>query len=354
MKKVKLLNGDNIKLLKTLPDNSIDSVVTDPPYALTPSKGAKAGFMGKLWDAEVPSVEFWSEVFRVLKPGGHVLSFGGTRTYHRMVVNIEDAGFEIRDQIQWLYGSGFPKSCNVSKQIDKKYGRIGYDLSEIKTKLKELYKSSGKTMAKIDDECGFKASGYLRIEHRDDDGWGEALPTLERWKIISNVIGCSANVFNEYKSYFEQAEREVVGKSKAGFLENNAVFELNNEGYGDYDLTKSKTKEGVEWEGWGSALKPANEPICLARKPLSEKSIAENVLKWRTGGINVDGCRVGTETIISRPGMKVGNFQGVDSNSKKQNDLITENEGRFPANLILDESAAEMLDEQSGIVSQGH
>ena len=114
MKQIKLMLGDNIESLKKLPDNSIDSIVTDPPYGLS--------FMNKKWDYEVPSVEFWQEVLRVLKPGGHVLSFGGTRTYHRMVVNMEDAGFEIRDQIMWIYGSGFPKSLNIGKSFDKKSG----------------------------------------------------------------------------------------------------------------------------------------------------------------------------------------------------------------------------------------
>jgi site-specific DNA-methyltransferase (adenine-specific) len=111
MSKTKLMLGDNIESLKKLPDNSVDSIVSDPPYGLS--------FMNKRWDYDVPSVEFWKEVYRVLKPGGHVLSFGGTRTYHRMVVNIEDAGFEIRDQIMWLYGSGFPKSLNIQKTILK-------------------------------------------------------------------------------------------------------------------------------------------------------------------------------------------------------------------------------------------
>lgn len=111
---MKLLLGDCLEQMKTLEDNSVDAVVTDPPYGLA--------FMGKKWDYDVPSVDIWREVYRVLKPGGHVLSFGGTRTYHRMVVNIEDAGFEIRDQVMWIYGSGFPKSHNVSKAIDKMAG----------------------------------------------------------------------------------------------------------------------------------------------------------------------------------------------------------------------------------------
>jgi DNA modification methylase len=120
-KRVKLYQGDNIESLKKLPDNSIDSIVSDPPYGLS--------FMGKKWDYDVPSVEFWSEVYRVLKPGGHVLSFGGTRTYHRLASRIEDAGFEIRDQIQWLMGSGFPKSLNVKKTI----------LKDLEKELKEKY-----------------------------------------------------------------------------------------------------------------------------------------------------------------------------------------------------------------------
>ena len=262
-KKVKLLNGDNIELLKKLPENSIDSIVTDPPYGLS--------FMGKKWDYDVPSVEFWKEVYRVLKPGGHVLSFGGTRTYHRMTVNIEDAGFEIRDQIMWLYGSGFPKSHNIGKSVDKVRGNE----REVVGKL-ENYQN--------------KSSG-----------------------------GANSHMMEEVKPRI------------------------------DLDITKGTS----EWEGWGTALKPANEPICVARKPLSEKTIADNVLKWGTGGINIDGCRVGTETITSKPGMKPGNFQGVDSNSTKQNDLEHSYEGRFPANIILDEEAGRVLDEQSGVSGGG-
>jgi site-specific DNA-methyltransferase (adenine-specific) len=257
MKKTKLMLGDNISSLKKLPDNSVDSIVSDPPYGLS--------FMNKKWDYDVPSVEFWKEVYRVLKPGGHVLSFGGTRTYHRMVVNIEDAGFEIRDQIMWLYGSGFPKSHNIGKAVDKLEGN----------------------------------------------------------------------------------DREVVGK-----LENKGdIRGLNgldgsisgSRPYIDIDVTKGQS----EWEGWGTALKPANEPICVAHRPLSEKSVAENVLKWGTGGINIDGCRVGTD-IIKTNGR--GNMNGSTPIVPQKEDFVGgEHEGRFPANIILDEIAGEFLDEQSGI-----
>ncbi len=270
MKTHKLMKGNNIDLLKSLPDNSIDSVVTDPPYALTPSKGAKAGFMGKLWDAEVPSVDFWKEVYRVLKPGGHVLSFGGTRTYHRMVVNIEDAGFEIRDQIMWLYGSGFPKSHNIGKSVDKIEGN-------------------------------------------------------ER-EVVGDIIYADGS-----------KSRKTSQSFQAG-------------GNGDIIGDTVKTKGQSKYEGWGTALKPANEPICVARKPLSEKTIADNVIKWGTGGINVDGCRVGTTGGTERSGLSPYNEQGW----RVGHTVVEKEEGRFPANIILDETAAELLDEQSGIVNQGH
>jgi DNA modification methylase len=255
MNKVKLMQGDNIESLKKLPENSIDSIVTDPPYGLS--------FMGKKWDYDVPSVEFWKEAYRVLKPGGHILSFGGTRTYHRMVVNIEDAGFEIRDQIMWLYGSGFPKSHNIGKSVDKIRGN----------------------------------------------------------------------------------KREVVGnnpnhRTTAGLLEL---------GFQDGKESSSITKGTSEWEGWGTALKPANEPICVARKPISEKTIVANVLKWGTGGINIDGCRIGSEVITTPVG---SNDSRDDETLFKLNSTIHHKreettEGRFPANIILDEEVGKVLGEPS-------
>ena len=246
---MQILNGNNLDLLKTLPDNSVDSVVTDPPYGLS--------FMNKKWDYDVPSVEFWKEAYRVLKHGGHVLSFGGTRTYHRMVVNMEDAGFEIRDQIMWLYGSGFPKSLNIGKAIDKIQGNEREDL--------------GKS-------------------------------PVERLNIPENDV---------YKA-------GIRGK--------------------EWRITKGQS----EWEGWGTALKPANEPICLARKPLSEKSVAENVLKYGTGGINIDGCRVATDDEISNHNRsaKSATSKGKFGDSKEQETHQTDGQkiGRFPANVIHDGS----------------
>lgn len=260
--KFKLMKGNNLELLNELPDNSIDSVVTDPPYGLS--------FMNKKWDYDVPSVEFWKKIYQKLKPGGHILSFGGTRTYHRMVVNMEDAGFEIRDQIMWLYGSGFPKSLNIGKAVDKNQGN-------------------------------------------------------EREVVGEQVI--------PYKD-----ENRSVLQPKDGWNENSMKTR--------FDITKGTSP----YEGWGTALKPANEPICLARKPLSEKSVAENVLKWKTGGINVDGCRIdlnGDDT--SRKISENKNDINIINSNKVGSMDDKWKEGRFPANIIFDESAAEMLDEQSGI-----
>lgn len=236
-----LHHGDCLDVLKTLPDCSVDSIVTDPPYGLS--------FMGKRWDYDVPSVDVWAECLRVLKPGGHLLAFAGTRTQHRMAVRIEDAGFEIRDLIAWVYGSGFPKSLDVSKAIDKAAGAerevIGQD-----TKARSTAGAS-------------------------------ALPTMG-------------------------------GKTM----------------YQSWDITAPATDAARQWQGWGTALKPALEPITVARKPLIG-TVAENVLAHGTGGINVDATRVGNEVLpaMTAGQAKMGTFErGV---------MVTpERTGRWPANLI--------------------
>ena len=329
MSKTKLMLGDNIESLKKLPDNSVDSIVTDPPYALTSIKKrfgkegsapaqygtdgafqrASKGFMGKEWDAEVPTVEFWREVYRVLKPGGHVLSFGGTRTYHRMVVNIEDAGFEIRDQIMWLYGSGFPKSRNIGKDIEKiNVGGLS-NLKQIGTK-----------------------KGTVATNHHE-------LATKDKPKGFS------------YKTASHTLSHSEVATARTQTTGDIPVYEINN-----------------EYDGWGTALKPANEPICVARKPLSEKSVAENVLRWGTGGINIDGCRVKFDDKDTNPATNplyrhknADKYKQVTDHGQKEgvNVAFTNSlnppseEGRFPANIILDEIAGELLDEQTGYLKSG-
>jgi len=254
---MKLLQGDCLEQMKTLEDNSVDAIVSDPPYGIS--------FMAKKWDYDVPSVEVWKEAMRVLKPGGHALIACGTRTQHRMVVNIEDAGFEVRDVVSWIYGSGFPKSLNISKAIDKAAG----------------------------------------------------------------------------------AEREVVGvSSNSRDRSKHVVHAMNEIPNKPIDITAPATEAAKQWDGWGTALKPSSEFFTLCRKPLSEKTIAANVLKWGTGGINIDGCRVGTDAGWSYPSGAGGNgFHGgvgrkADGSRK---DACESTQGRFPANLIHDGSQ-EVLD----------
>lgn len=268
---MKLHHGSNLDVLKKFEPDSIDSCVTDPPYGLSAAKnsGKKSvgGFMGKKWDHDVPSVEFWREVLRVMKPGAYLLSFGGTRTYHRMVVNIEDAGFEIRDQLQWIYGSGFPKSLDVSKGIDKKAG---------------LIKS----------EKGFNVAGQ----------------------------GIGLNPNKKLRS-----------------------------DHPDYKKPTGKTDQAKQWEGFGTALKPANEPIVLARKPLSEKTVVANVLKWGCGGLNIDAGRIGTTDKLRKLNGSFSFQSGLGANEKgKKVEFTSDHKGRWPANTLFDWAAAEMLDEQSG------
>jgi site-specific DNA-methyltransferase (adenine-specific) len=238
-----LLRGNCLETLATLPDNSVDSIVTDPPYEL--------GFMGKSWDNSgiAYSQDLWAQCLRVLKPGGHLLAFSGSRTYHRMVVAIEDAGFEIRDQIMWLYGSGFPKSLDVSKAIDKAAG----------------------------------------------------------------------------------AERKVVGFQKRGNSVNTDFMSGGN------DITAPATPEAQRWQGWGTALKPAHEPICVARKPLTG-TVAANVLEWGTGALNIDGSRVEHtgDGIWGLTQNKDIGFGGGTAGNGYQTQKHPS--GRWPANVIHDGS----------------
>lgn len=255
-----IIHGDCLEVLKTMASNSVDAIVTDPPYGLR--------FMAKKWDYDVPSVDVWRECLRVLKPGGHMLVACGTRTQHRMVAPIEDAGFEIRDVVTWIYGQGFPKSLDVSKAIDKEAG----------------------------------------------------------------------------------AEREVVGERRKLQSYGSGVNEVYGgapEKGGVQQITAPATDAAREWEGWGTALKPACEFWTLCRKPLSESTVAKNVLRWGTGGLNIDGCRVESGSDYHDLQVTQGGNRSMEFGMKERQ--FAPASGRFPANLLLDEEAAQALDAQSGI-----
>lgn len=329
---VTIYHGDSLDVMMCMPSNSVDSIVTDPPYGLS--------FMGKKWDYDVPSVALWAEALRVLKPGGHLLSFAGSRTYHRMAVNIEDAGFEIRDQIMWIYGSGFPKSLDIGKQLDKR--KVWSIAVEFSNKLKVIREGLGLTKHQAFNQCKMKAVTF------GGNSWFEdgRLPSREDY----NLLKTGLNLDNSFDLLFERGEREVTGKSDNTNPDNHLMASNFAEGKttrSHLDITAPATDLAKQWDGWGTALKPAHEPICVARKPLIG-TVAENVLKHGTGGINIDGGRVGTsEKWEGRdmPNAKDGATWGGDLNASSSS---SHELGRFPANIIFDAEAGAMLDKQSG------
>jgi len=274
---MKLILGDCLEKLKELEDNSVDSIVTDPPYGIS--------FMGKKWDYDVPQVEVWQECLRVLKPGGHALVACGTRTQHRMAVNLEDGGFEIRDIVAWIYGSGFPKSLNIGKAIDKGLGRRTVSAEKLKIRLNQLRENKGYTKTAMNKVCGFEASNFFRTDNHLID----IFPKGDKWTKIKEVLGESKEIEDEIQGLYEEAEREVIGKRTTNLTVMQNIGGDNTSG--EIEITKGNSK----YEGWGTALKPAMELWTLCRKPLEEKTIASNVLKWGTGGINIEKSRVPTQ-----------------------------------------------------------
>jgi len=346
---INLLHGDCLEQMKTLDDNSVDSIVSDPPYGIS--------FMAKKWDYDVPSVEVWNEAMRVLKPGGHALIACGTRTQHRMVVNIEDAGFEIRDVVSWIYGSGFPKSLNVSKAIDKM--DAGDAQQARRYKFTEWVRSNGITPKQINICLGASDMG----RHYTD-----ILPTGKQPAIMTREhLEACRHLFSEVPQWVEDEcdkrsvesenfkRREVVGTRKAVNTKKHRIAcAVSAEGFDKteshiIDITAPATDEAKQWDGWGTALKPSCEFFTLCRKPLSEKTIAKNVLKWGTGGINIDGCRVesGDSASLARNNKEGDNGWKNASGGKNTAAARAEQglspQGRFPANLIHDGSQ-EVLD----------
>jgi len=327
--KYELVHGDCIEVLRKMEDNSVDAVVTDPPYGLS--------FMGKRWDYEVPSVEMWIECLRVLKPGGYVLSFAGSRTYHRMAVNIEDAGFEIRDQIMWVYGTGFPKSHNISKEIDKRGGKdirwFGEWLKKWRTENGISRKEVAKLFPSKQQYGGKEASGKLT---GCVGNWetGYSLPTNEQFNKICKH-------FNLPFENMEAVKGEYLGEithSRSGG--DDFAKQVGSKSQSKVEeVFATATEPAKKWEGWGSALKPAHEPIVVARKPLIG-TIVENVLEHGTGGLNIDGCRIGTDDDLNGGAYAQNGTQRDDGWGMQRGKAgeYAQPLGRFPANFIHDGS----------------
>ena len=350
--RVVLHAGDCLEVLASLPENSIDAVVTDPPYhfasivkrfgkessapAQYGTDGVYArssrGFMGKEWDGGDIAFrpETWALVWRVLKPGGHMVAFGAPKNYHRLACAIEDAGFEIRDSLMWVFGSGFPKSLDVSKAIDKSGG---VDVSEFKRSLREYVDRSGKSRSEIDALCGFTMR-FDTMREADPIGWGCSLPSPDKWLKICEVLGCDAS------EYQELINRVWRGKSKEVASENQSMSGAN---YKRIDKGNPVFDAARQWEGWGTALKPAYEPIVLARKPLSEGTVAANVLRWGTGALNIDATRIAAPDGVpkfNKRNESSDNCFGDGLNGSNRTGEIDTSTGRWPANLCHDGSQA--------------
>jgi len=442
MNNVNLLQGDCLQTMKTLPDNSVDAIVTDPPYGIS--------FMAKKWDYDVPKVEVWQEAMRVLKPGGHALIACGTRTQHRMVVNIEDAGFEIRDVVSWIYGSGFPKSLNISKAIDKAAGAEREVVGTEKTPYTAKKTSMNVSQMNTVDDDGYRVkviTAPATDAAKQWDGWGTAMkPSTEYFTLaqkplesssdlciiesINQTILCLLQSFvTTAKKHSESSQSELSAAANIAqwIAEKNIntqeglfdlmvtlqsesetttslsivlsclstlveIYEVTNTfttSTGSSLTTELRILKSVEWESIfqdsillsetqksglpASALDVANllsglsvklnyirthsatdsassvqldpkvncEFFTLARKPLSEKTVAANVLKWGTGGINIDGCRLDKNG--ETPSGSGRGSKGESWNSFSGNGGNKTTQGRFPANLIHDGSQ-EVLD----------
>lgn len=376
---VTIHHGDCLDVLRAMPAESVHAVVTDPPYGLN--------FMGREWDNPGAAmlgqmatgkeqrgafayggshsrgyadnnnqafqlwVEQWAaECLRVLKPGGHLLAFGGTRTWHRLAVAVEDAGFEVRDSLAWLYGSGFPKSMDVSKAIDK---RRDWSLVErLAGEIRRARADAGLSLAEI-GQATLAATGgtYGKWYHRGGHMFfetGRSLPSRPEWEQLRHVLPIAP----EFAEVYDEAEREVIGVKKG------AMSGWSMDGttqFVDRDVTAPATDAAREWEGWGTALKPAFEPIVMARKPLAG-TVAANVLEHGTGALNIDACRVGS-TVETWPKTRARpdntrdmhhDYTGGGSHTVETGPAPA---GRWPANVMLDESQAAALDRQSGVLA---
>jgi hypothetical protein len=347
---VSLHLGDCLDVMRTLEAESVDAVVTDPPYGLK--------FMSKGWDHGVPGEPFWVEALWIAKPGAYLLAFGGTRTFHRLTCAIEDAGWEVRDCLSWLYGQGFPKSLDVSKAIDKTRddGEAHARVARFVVARMEEQRIS---RADVNAHFGFSLEGSGAAQQwtttRTDRVIRPRVPKPDQWKRLKKLLSLSDEMDGEVERLNARKgtpSEEYASRPDAGYASTPGMRDSWTEGRG-WNGNSAKGGEPVRatartWSGWGTALKPAWEPIILARKPLVG-TVAANVLKYGTGGINVDGCRIGTADVLSFGSREIGDGIKYGTMPKdRQTPGEQHASGRWPANVCLDEEAAEMLDEQSG------
>lgn len=373
--RIALHRGDCLEVMAAMPSDSVDAVCCDPPYHLTSivdrfgkegaapaqhgTDGAFArasrGFMGKEWDGGDIAfrVETWAHVLRILKPGGHLVAFSGTRTYHRMAVAIEDAGFEIRDQLAWVYGSGFPKSHNVAKAMQRRRVEDEAPTRAVCRAIRAAMDAKGlksKDLVEHFDDCHPRLIDHWAARDTDSQ---PSMPTVAQWEVLVEVLDCAelrghepaVHALNERKGEAGDAWKEAV---ITGEHEDPAGVSRWREKYTGNGSARDRTireatADAAEWEGWGTALKPAWEPIVLARKPLIG-TVVENVLEHGTGALHVAACRVGTEertaAYSSLKAAHNSSFGKPEAREARRGLPLTQAtyEGRYPANIVHDGS----------------
>lgn len=407
-----LEKGNALDVLKKYPDNYFDSVVTDSPYGLGQEPDAievlrdwiekgyheiksKRGFMGKEWDSFVPQPNLWKEVFRVLKPGGYLLSFFGTRTHDWGVMAIRLAGFEIRDMIAWIYATGFPKNHNIENALQNKICKCGTK-SETKQRMcslsnsylsetipnkasksnilqPELQKQNLSKRGCKMSEPGIENGTKPRMERGDNNV--QEKRQLQKCNLCEMPSGICFNgekgrLHNGAQAENCSEDREAINEDRGGTSFRSQSKQQQHRKFSTISYKRSSQNNGGREncdvcgkfissktaKGWGTATKPAIEPICVARKPL-DGTVVENFLKWGTGGLNIDGCRI--EYSDNEPDKRIGTdaLSGKSANQffglKNEKDLIMYNDARYPANVILDPVTADLMDMQTGVLKSG-
>lgn len=324
--------GNSLDVLPTLPDASADAVITDPPYEIS--------MMNRSWDSTgiAYNVDLWRECWRILKPGGHLLAFGGTRTYHRMTVAIEDAGFEIRDSLHWIYGSGFPKGQDIAKSIDKRRDDREQVL-QVTVWLAEAVRSAGWTTRRMNDLFGFESMAA----HWVTQGVAAAVPTPEQWDQLREALGFDDAAIrplvaqlNGRKGTLGEAwaQREVIGQRTTGLGTGHGTVPVI-QGSENRDLTAPASAEAQRWQGWNTSLKPAHEPIVMARKSTGFNTTAANVLEHGTGALNIAATRTATQDKASRVRRTALGIMNDDGWQPSVTSYETHEAGRWPTNVIL-------------------
>lgn len=366
---VTLHHGDSLDILPTLPDNSIDAIVCDPPYGLAnlhprvvtgaltawlagdrayvPADG-QGGFMGRAWDRFVPPPAAWDQCLRVLKPGGHLVAFAAPRTADLMGLSIRLAGFEIRDSLHWIYGSGFPKGQDIAKAIDKRRdGR--QQVLQVTAWLKAARDAAGRSNRDLNRILGWPDDGHA--QHFTTQGVAAAVPNPEQWDQLREALGFDDTAIrtlvaelNRRKGEVGEAwsQREVIGHRTTGLGTGRGTVPVIQASE-NRDLTAPASEAAKRWQGWNTALKPAHEPIILARKSTGYDTTVANVLRHGAGALNIDGCRTNNPGPHAQRGRRT--FAGFSEDRQVYGDGLNSQKspenpaGRWPTNVVLTHAA---------------